>query len=188
MAQETINQILDAAEDKARTGGYNAFSFREIAKDIGIKSASIHYHFPTKADLAAQLAKRYTEKFHTHLLSISESGNDLHQQLSDYANLFYQALRTDQKMCLCGLFAAEMNVLPDDVKKETRLFFETNLQWLETLLNSHEIDNPKNEALKLLAKMEGAMLMAKAFESEDYFQEAIDLSQYKWQLTKILWP
>ncbi|MGH1485764.1 MAG: TetR/AcrR family transcriptional regulator [Cellvibrionaceae bacterium] len=176
---ETINRIIESAENQARSGGYNAFSFREIAKDIGIKSASIHYHFPTKADLAAALAKRYTEKFSGHLSSIENTTKDLHGKLSDYADLFYFALKTDQKMCLCGLFAAEMDVLPSDVKTETRQFFETNLSWLEQLFADNQIDSPKTEAMKLLANMEGAMLLAKAFESEEHFKQSIDLSIYK---------
>ena len=54
--------ILDVAERRIRAHGYNGFSFREIADEIGIKSASVHYHFPTKADLAAAVAKRYRER------------------------------------------------------------------------------------------------------------------------------
>jgi AcrR family transcriptional regulator len=56
-------EILDVAERMARTGGYNGFSFREIAKAVGIKAASVHYHFPTKDELGAAVARRYTERF-----------------------------------------------------------------------------------------------------------------------------
>lgn len=178
MASETIDRILQSAEDQARSGGYNAFSFREIAKEIGIKSASIHYHFPTKADLAAVLARRYTDKFIAHLNAIEDKGGSLFDTLSDYADLFYHALKTDQKMCLCGLFAAEMDVLPTEVQQETRGFFEANLNWLEKQLTAHQVAEPKTQAMQLLAKMEGAMLLGKAFESEDYFRQAIDLSSY----------
>jgi len=55
--------LLNAAESKARLGGYSNFSFRELANEVGIKSASVHYHFPTKEDLGTELAKRYTEYF-----------------------------------------------------------------------------------------------------------------------------
>ncbi len=179
MSSETIDRIIASAESQARSGGYNAFSFREIAKEIGIKSASIHYHFPTKENLAAELAKRYTEKFNQHLAVISESGGDLQQQLSDYADLFYFALKNDQKMCLCGLFAAEMDVLPEDVQTATRLFFEAQIAWLSALLDSNGFASPETEAIKLLANMEGAMLIAKAFDSEDYFKRAVDLAAYQ---------
>ncbi|MGH1441270.1 MAG: TetR/AcrR family transcriptional regulator [Cellvibrionaceae bacterium] len=178
MSSDTIDRIIETAESQARTGGYNAFSFREIAKEIGIKSASIHYHFPTKADLAKALAHRYTEKFVEHLNTISSDKSELHSQLASYADLFYHALKQDQKMCLCGLFAAEMDVLPDEVKKETRLFFEANLTWIESILKTHGIGNTKTKAMNLLANMEGAMLLGKAFESEEYFRQAIDLESF----------
>ena len=179
MSSATIDRIIEVAESQARSGGYNAFSFREIAKEIGIKSASIHYHFPTKADLASELAKRYTEKFNQHLYAINESKGTLQKQLTDYAELFHYALKTDQKMCLCGLFAAEIDALPDEVKIATRAFFEAQLDWLNRLFTQHHIDTPNIKAIQLLATMEGAMLLAKAFESEHYFKKAINLSAYE---------
>ena len=179
MSSETIDRIITSAENQARSGLYNAFSFREIAKDIGIKSASIHYHFPTKADLASELVRRYTEKFNGYLQAISDSSNSTKQQLSDYAALLYHALTVDQKMCLCGMFAAEIDVLPDNVKISTRLFFEAQIQWLSILLTNHGIDDAESEAMKLLANMEGAMLLARAFDSEEYFTRAVDLSAYQ---------
>ena len=51
--------IEDAAERHARRGGYHGFSFRNLAAEVGIKSASVHYHFSTKGDLVAALAERY---------------------------------------------------------------------------------------------------------------------------------
>jgi len=45
-----------------RAGGFHACSFREIATDVGIKSASVHHHFPAKADLGAALVARYTAR------------------------------------------------------------------------------------------------------------------------------
>jgi len=179
MASDTVERIIQSAENQARVGGYNAFSFREIAKEIGIKSASIHYHFPTKSDLAAELAKRYTEKFIIRLDEISSSNNSLYEKLSTYADLFYHALKVDQKMCLCGLFAAEADILPENVKAETKRFFEENINRLEAMLIEHHHSSAKTQALQLLASLEGAMLIAKAFDSERYFKEAIDLSAYQ---------
>ncbi len=50
--------IMDAAERRMQLGGFGGFSFREIAADVGIKSSSVHYHFPTKEDLAAAVIRR----------------------------------------------------------------------------------------------------------------------------------
>src|ERR1700721_2376760 len=54
--------IMDAAEARMRIGGFNGFSFRDIASDVGIKSSSVHYHFPTKENLAAAVIRRYTDE------------------------------------------------------------------------------------------------------------------------------
>jgi TetR/AcrR family transcriptional repressor of nem operon len=128
MSSDTIKRIIQSAKSQAQSGGYNAFSFCEIAKEIGIKSASIHYHSPTKADLAAELVQRYTDNFNQHLQVISESNGSTEQQLSDYAALLYHALKIDQKMCLGRMFTAEIDVLPDGVKTATRQFFEAQIQ------------------------------------------------------------
>jgi TetR/AcrR family transcriptional regulator, transcriptional repressor for nem operon len=53
--------IMDAAERRMQTGGFNGFSFRDVAADIGIKSSSVHYHFPKKEDLAAAIIRRCSE-------------------------------------------------------------------------------------------------------------------------------
>ena len=55
---EILAAIMDAAERRMRIGGFNGFSFREIAADVGVKSASVHYHFPTKENLAAAVTRR----------------------------------------------------------------------------------------------------------------------------------
>jgi AcrR family transcriptional regulator len=49
--------VMTAAKATVQSHGYNALSFRELAKEVGIKSASVHYHFPTKGDLGAALAR-----------------------------------------------------------------------------------------------------------------------------------
>jgi AcrR family transcriptional regulator len=61
MMADTRETILRAARTRARAHGYGGLNFRDLATDVGIKSASIHYHFPTKADLGAAVAKRCWE-------------------------------------------------------------------------------------------------------------------------------
>ena len=55
--------ILDIAEAMIRNAGFNAFSTRDVANAVGIKSASVHYHFPTKADMGVAVTERYTSRF-----------------------------------------------------------------------------------------------------------------------------
>jgi len=51
--------LLDSAERAARRRGFDGFSYADLAKDMGIRKASIHHHFPTKAALSVALMKRY---------------------------------------------------------------------------------------------------------------------------------
>jgi TetR/AcrR family transcriptional repressor of nem operon len=183
MPSDTVEKIIESAENQARSGGYNGFSFRDIAKDIGIKSSSIHYHFPTKADLAAELTKRYTERFQHKLIAIANENKTLHSKLLAYANEFYEAAKTENKMCLCGLFTAEIDILPDTVSDRLQDFFKINEGWLVEQLTQHNAPMHSSQtsqkvALQIIANMEGAILLAKAFKSQNYFNDAIDLSAY----------
>ena len=98
-----IKDILNAAEKQVKKGGYNAFSFREIAKEIGIKSASVHYHFPTKEALGAALASHYSEKF-LHALGTPETLiKQKKNPIAHYVQTFKTALQKDKRMCLCDV-------------------------------------------------------------------------------------
>ncbi|NJM33098.1 MAG: TetR/AcrR family transcriptional regulator [Limnobacter sp.] len=169
MSTETIERIFASAEAQARAGGYNAFSFREIAKDIGIKSASIHYHFPTKEDLAIALAHRYTRRFQEQLEQIPIE-LDATASIKRYVDLFRASLTIDKKMCLCAVWAAEVDDLPHGVRKATQAFFNMNLAWLAARLE--KIPDSKWNAAHVLATLEGSMLLAKTFDSIELFDRS----------------
>lgn len=166
--------LLKAAEHKVRSGGYSNFSFRELGKEVGIKSASVHYHFPTKADLGAELARQYTDNFISLLgdpTQIKETGKN---PISVYAIQFRRALLEDKKMCLCGLLGAETDCLPDKVKDETKRFFRLNLEWLQV---AHKLNNTidiEQKAANTLSLLEGAMMVSKALDDNQFFDQAID--------------
>lgn len=171
------DDLLRVAESKVRTGGYNNFSFRELADDVGIKSSSVHYHFPTKADLGAELARQYTDSF---LLTLGEPHTLLKQgknPIDVYVTQFRRALINDKKMCLCGLLGAESDGLPDKVKYETKRFFEHNIQWLE---KAHEVngteskEDARRKAIKTVSLLEGAMMVSKTLENNDFFNLAVE--------------
>lgn len=154
----TEDRILDVAENAARSGGYNGFSFRDIASEIGIKSASIHYHFPAKGDLGKALAERYADRFFDALPDARTA--PLKKSLNAYVGAFRASSRNDGKMCLCGMMAAEIDALPAPVAQATRDFFKRNLDWLEDALAQVEPDADArlSKALALLAGLEGALI------------------------------
>ncbi|KIC24985.1 MULTISPECIES: TetR/AcrR family transcriptional regulator [unclassified Leisingera] len=170
---DTAERILDIAEKAARTGGYNAFSFREIAAEIGIKSASVHYHFPTKDALGEALAERYSDNF---FIALGDpQGAEPAELLKRYVAAYGTALKQDGLMCLCGVFGAEIADLPPPVASATRAFFARNLEWLGQVYQRQGLqrDAADRAAAHMIATLEGAMILARAMEDAALFDAAV---------------
>ncbi len=160
---ETATAIIDAAERRIRAFGYHGFSFREIAADTGVKSSSVHYHFPTKEALAAAVARRYTLRFAEAVEAEMAAG---YAVKAAWQKCFRQSLRHDGKMCLCGALAVTSHDLSDEVTREVRAFFEQGLAQLTSAGLTIDAAN------QLLAQLEGAMLLATILNDFDAFDRA----------------
>ncbi|WP_165190296.1 TetR/AcrR family transcriptional regulator [Caulobacter soli] len=157
---DTRQAIMDAGQAVVQARGYNALSFRELAKTVGIKSASIHYHFPTKGDLGAALAKRYTETAAAGLERVLAATPDASERISHYTGVFRAALLNDNRMCLVGIMAAEKTDLPAEVLVEVDKFVALNVAWLTQVLGLTGPDADA-KALAVLSAVNGAQLMAR---------------------------
>jgi TetR/AcrR family transcriptional repressor of nem operon len=162
------NRILDAAEIRARRGGYGGFSFREIADDVGVKSSSVHYHFPTKADLGECLVKRYTERAADYLGVAAKLTPD--QAIQRVTQMFRDALIKDDKMCLCGLFGAESDALPPEIRAATADFFRLVIVYLTQAFGP---DWPGEPPAAILAKLEGALILARTLGDPSLFEVSV---------------
>jgi TetR/AcrR family transcriptional repressor of nem operon len=157
-------------------GGYSNFSFRELAAEVGIKSASVHYYFRTKGDLGAEIARQYTDNFLLMLGKPNDIVKSGGNPLNAYINQFRLALINDKKMCLCGILGAESNGLPNEVRHETKVFFQRTIDWLEQayeIIGSNGKDDAKRNAVKMLSVLEGAMLMSIALDDNKIFEQAV---------------
>jgi TetR/AcrR family transcriptional repressor of nem operon len=160
---DVANAIMDAAERRIRYGGFSGFSFREIAADVGVKSSSVHYHFPTKETLAAAVVHRYTDRVAAFVAEQIAAGQD---PVTVWTGAFRSSLETNVGMCLGGILGAGVRDLPAEVAVEVRRFFNVCLSMIEA-----EGLSPDNAA-QLLAKLEGAMLVANALGDIAAFDRA----------------
>jgi TetR/AcrR family transcriptional repressor of nem operon len=172
---EKARQIIDVGEKMVRRGGYNNLSFREIASAVGVKSASVHYHFPTKADLAKSIAEQYSKSF-LEALGDPTSFKTARDALDTYIDAYRSALVNDNLMCLCGIMGAEVDILPEEVRYEAKSFFDRNIKWLSEALASHEKSMPISEtrerAVQIIATLEGALLMSRTMDDQTIFELA----------------
>jgi len=164
--------ILDSAEARMRAGGFHACSFREIAGDVGIKSASVHYHFPTKAKLGAALVTRYEARV-LALFGDPDDRRDLADKLDCVRNVFRTGLRQGNGMCLCGVLATEMRSLPSAVAEATRHYFVACNDWLRRAFAHARVQHPERRALHITALLQGAMLQAVSLDDPAAFDTAL---------------
>jgi TetR/AcrR family transcriptional repressor of nem operon len=178
----TADKILDVAQSLIVAGGYNAFSYADISDAIGIRKASIHHHFPTKAELVAVLVDRYRQQTEAGLTSIQAQSTSPAEQLQSYLN-FWQACIRDASppFCLCAMLAGEMQILPDDVASRVRTYFHSLAKWLASVLQAgaeqhvFRLDKrPDEEAQMLMASVHGAMLSARAFGDPELFAAIVN--------------
>jgi TetR/AcrR family transcriptional repressor of nem operon len=174
----TANRILDAAEALAQTRGFNGFSYAHIAKQLGITTASLHYHFPSKAQLGEALIKRYAERFASALEEIDGGEADARDKLAAYAAL-YSGVLDDGRMCLCGMLAAEYETLPKAMGNAIVRFFDANHAWLTHVLAQGRTDetlkfdgDPGEGAQVILGGLEGALLVARPYRDPARFHTA----------------
>jgi TetR/AcrR family transcriptional repressor of nem operon len=132
---ETAGQILDLAETLIQTRGYSAFSYQDIADSLGIRKASIHYHFPSKADLGVAVVDRYMARFDGALTAIADDQSQSSMTMLDvYVQPYLQFASTPDQVCLSGALAGEMMALPPKVRERVDHFFRTHQVWLTKIL------------------------------------------------------
>lgn len=159
--------IMDAAERRMQQGGFGGFSFREIAADVGIKSSSVHYHFPTKEDLAAAVIQRWTE--YTSDLIDKELEKD-RDPVRVWAKTFRGTAFSDAHMCPCTVLGAAAQDLPDPVAKEVKGFF----RMCQDKLVAQGLSPGK--AAEVLSTITGALVLANAFgDTAEYDRATRDL-------------
>ncbi|QKK23233.1 TetR/AcrR family transcriptional regulator [Rhizobium hidalgonense] len=173
----TSDKILDIAQSLIVAGGYNGFSYADISAAIGIRKASIHHHFPTKAELVAVLVERYFKQAQAGLQSLREQAASPADQLHFYVNYWHTCIRdASQPFCVCAMLAGEMQMLPDEVASRVRAHFQGLAAWLTLVLQAgveqgqFRLDKrPEEQAQMLMASVHGAMLSARALGDPGLF-------------------
>jgi TetR/AcrR family transcriptional repressor of nem operon len=177
---DTASRVLDIASRLVQTRGFNGFSYADIAAELQVTKASLHYHFPTKAELGRRLIERYEARFLAALTGIDGEARGAADRLRRYMHI-YAAVLQEGQMCLCGMLAAEHGTLPEPMRGALQHYFDANERWLAQVLDEGRSvgdllfkGTPKSVAGMLLGAVEGAMMLARSYGEPSRFNAAAE--------------
>jgi TetR/AcrR family transcriptional regulator, transcriptional repressor for nem operon len=177
-AVNTRSRILDVGERLVQIRGFNGFSYADVAAELSVTKASLHYHFPSKADLGEAIITRYAERFGDALVAIDADPVEAPAKLAAYSELYAQVLR-DERMCLCGMLAAEYETLPSPIRGAVVRFLDDNEAWLMLVLEQGRRDGSLSFvgstavlARSIVSGLEGALLVARPYRAVERFETA----------------
>jgi TetR/AcrR family transcriptional repressor of nem operon len=177
--KQTADRVLDVAEALVQTRGFNAFSYADVSRAVGVRKASLHHHYPTKADLGLALVSRYRSAFLDALQGIEAGSASAPKRLARYTELYGSVLRKG-RMCMCGMLAADVATLPKPMRESIALFFTENEKWLAQVLvegkKRGEIEfegTAASMASFFVSSLEGAMLVARGSGNPGPFDDVV---------------
>lgn len=174
----TADQILAAARSFLIAGGYNGFSYADIAEVVGIRKASIHHHFPSKAELVRVLVQNYRKEAAAGLGGLAAAVPDSLEVLRAFAGNWARCIQDgSMPFCVCALLASERPVLPVEVAAEVGGYFSDLSAWLAGVMQrgaeqgALKLSAPAAvEAELFMAIVHGAMLSARAQDNPALFE------------------
>lgn len=169
----TEDRILDVAQQLMQTRGYGGFSYQDVAAELGVTKPAVHYHFAAKADLGLAVTRRYRTSFAAELRQLVDTVPDPRRRLQHYARL-YAATLQQGRVCLCGLLAADTQVVPEPIREEARAFFADHVEWLSATLRELGITAAaaRRRAEVMIAGLEGALMIAALRHDPAFFESS----------------
>lgn len=170
---DTRTKILDLAEQLTQTRGFNGFSYLDLAAEIGVKTASIHYHFKVKDDLAVALVERIHEMHRNSFYSMEADIKSPRKRLEAVIQ-YFQGYAVDQKFCMCGMMAAELHSVSPHVSKLLDAYFTDFETWLTRQFSEVGHKKPRLQALSFLSALEGSLLLSRLRRDPKIVHDALN--------------
>ena len=169
---DTREQIIQLADSLIREKGYNAFSFYDISKSVGIKTASIHYHFPSKSDLGAAVIEKYINN-----LKIIRKDSENKSPIENLDMLFsiYSIIKNENKVCLFGSLAPDFNTLDEKMQESLKIFSDAMIDWVSHFLEVGRKSQvfqfeglPRTKAIMIIGNLLSVVLLSRLTSDKDF--------------------
>lgn len=168
----TRDSIIILADNLIRAKGYNAFSFNDLAREIGIKTASIHYHFPTKSDLGVAIIKEHVSRFEKLRKELQDK--DPIKKLEGFFSI-YTKIQSEDKVCLVGSLATDLHTVDVTVQKELKAMATMILEWVTEILKEGKTkkvfyfkESPRTKALMIITNMLAIVQLCRLTSAADF--------------------
>ena len=168
----TREQIIQLADTLIRENGYNAFSFYDISKTVGIKTSSIHYHFPAKSDLGTAVIEQNIERL--NLLKEKYKSKSAIENLDKFLAI-YSAIKYENKVCLVGSLAPDFNTLDEKVQDKLKIFSEAMIDWVSNFLEEGRNSNvfqfegkSRTKAILIITNMLAIVQLSRLTSDQDF--------------------
>jgi AcrR family transcriptional regulator len=169
----TRESIIRLADQLIRDKGYNAFSFYDIAKHLGIKNASIHYYFPGKTQLGLAVIKEHRHRF--DVLKQETATKPPAEKLKAFIDT-YTSTRREERICIVGSLASDLHSLEPALENELKLFGQEVLEWLEEVLQqglacgAFSLNMPtRSKALMIITNLLAALQLTRLTGVHDFY-------------------
>ncbi|MGO1068209.1 TetR/AcrR family transcriptional regulator [Lysobacter sp. CA199] len=177
-------QIIQRTNELLASGGYNGFSYADIAELVEVRKASIHHHFPTKADLVKVTVVLHRDATRRGLQSLDQSMPDPLERLMAYSRFWAECIeQSNPPICICAVLAAELPAVPAEVADEVKGHFKDLHAWIAAVIEEGQstgkmqlTDTPSAESSMFMASIHGAMLAARAAGDASLFWDIAKLS------------
>lgn len=170
-------QLLDHAITLMMLRGYNGFSYRDLSELVGVKTSSIHYYFPSKDDLVLEAVRQYSDEVMASLRAVDPDAPAA-AKLAQYTKMFGKTLGDGNQICLCGMLAADIESLPENVREAIQAFFRANESWLAKVLAAGAAEgtlvvngSPESAARALFAAFQGSVIASRLFHTRSRLED-----------------
>lgn len=171
-SRSTKSLIVKTAEELILSYGYQGFSYKDISQLINLRTASIHYHFPTKEDLGVAFIQKYSRLF--SLWSNRAKKLSSRDKLLDFCTMYGELSNDCTRICPIGMVAADYHKMPKQIQIKSQELIVQVEQWLEEMINigisNREFKltlHPQEMSRHIIYAMSGALKMARIFKDKN---------------------
>lgn len=168
----TREAIIEQADLLIRDKGYNAFSYYDLSKTIGIKNASIHYHFPSKSDLGVAVIQKHLQGLAE--LKQQSKAQGPREQLEAFFSIYDQAKRK-QKICLVGALATDFHTIDGQVQAQLKILADQILNWVTDILTQGQNEGlfhfkveVRTKAILIISNMLATVQLIRLTHADDF--------------------